>query len=80
MKVYKKVLSWDSGLWILCAWDICDKPGVELYKARVKDQYDPVTGEWSYIQYVFCSERHKMYWVNSHVRYGVAPAGYGNTL
>lgn len=80
MKIYKKVLSWDSGLWILCAWDICDKEGVEMYKVRVGDGVDEYTGEPKYIQYVFCSERHKMYWVNSHVKFGKLPAGYGGVL
>jgi hypothetical protein len=28
------------------------------------------------VQYVFCTERHKQYWRNSHVSYGRLPAGY----
>lgn len=58
MRIHKKVLSMDSGQWILCAWDECDRQGYELYKVRVRE------GQ-TIIQYVFCSERHKQYWIES---------------
>lgn len=78
MKIYKKVLSRNTGLWILCAWEDCERQGYELFKARVRETAPGVVPE-KWIQYVFCSERHKMLWVNSHVKHGRMPAGYGGT-
>jgi len=69
MRIHKKVHSHDSGLWILCAWADCERPGFELYKMRLHDGQNIV-------QFVFCSERHKMLYVNSHRNYGRLPAGY----
>lgn len=73
MKIYRKVLSHDSGQWILCAWDECERQGYELYKARVNERQH-------IIQYIFCSERHKMYWVNSHIKFGKVPDGYAHLV
>jgi len=63
----KKVLSRDSGDWLLCCWDTCEKPGYEANKAvqRVTENSERKT-----VTYVFCSERHKQYFLHSHIRYG----------
>jgi len=68
--VQKKVINLDHGgnRKIACAWDECDNDGYELYKARVNQAAPGFPA--SYIQYVFCCERHKQYWVNSTRSYG----------
>jgi len=61
--VQKKVINMDSGdgRHVLCSWDTCELDGYELYKVRVN------TAENGYeeriMNYIFCSERHKQYWL-----------------
>lgn len=58
---------------LLCCWDTCDRYGLELYKARVQDGTDRFPrNTW----YVFCSERHKQYWVNSTRDLNNLPPGF----
>lgn len=74
-KIEKGVINLDSfeGRHILCAWDTCEKDGVDLHQVRVN--YGK--GSTPYlVKYVFCTERHKMYWVNSHRANGMLPPGY----
>jgi hypothetical protein len=59
---------------VMCAWDECDRDGYELHKVVVNDAADGYPPR--YMRFVFCSERHKMYWVNSHKKYGDLPPGY----
>ena len=72
MRIAKKVrkIGDENRPWLLCCWQECEKDGVEMHKARVKE------GTAGYCFYVFCSERHKMYWVNSHRDNGNLPAGW----
>lgn len=52
-----------------CCWDQCDTDGYDLYKARVRDTahgIEPAIFTW----YLFCSERHKQYWVDSYLHPG----------
>jgi hypothetical protein len=78
--IQRKAINLDHGVnggptkYIMCAWDDCEKDGFELYKCRVNTG---AAGRGKrYITYVFCSERHKQYWVNSTRGYGRLPAGY----
>lgn len=58
---------------LLCCWDTCDRYGLEIFKVRVKYGTPGVPYDtW----YVFCSERHKMYWVNSTRDLYNLPPGY----
>ena len=61
--IQKKIINLDSGdgRHILCSWDTCELDGYELYKVRVNDSKDP--SHPRYMNYVFCSERHKQYWL-----------------
>lgn len=68
MRVHKKVLSHDSGEWLLCCWYDCEKQGYEIYHATEKD--GP-----KLVKYVFCSERHREYFLNSHRNWGNARSG-----
>jgi hypothetical protein len=74
---------------IMCAWDTCTNDGYESFKVRVRTHAE---GEPEFIQtkdgnylpnfrymnYVFCTERHKRYWLESiHPgRFGHLPKGY----
>lgn len=63
-RIARKVLSRDSGQWLLCCWDDCEKPGVEMHKIVFER-----------ISYVFCSERHRQYFAYSHMSLGNLPPG-----
>lgn len=83
MPIAKKVLSRSSGNWILCGWFECERPGVELHKsifhehARDIPCNDPRA---QHINFVFCSERHKMLYVHSHISMGNLPPGFAKVL
>lgn len=47
---------------LLCCWDTCEKHAVNLFWARVNES---TAVQLKYVTYVFCSERHKQYWLNS---------------
>lgn len=61
---------------LMCCWTECERDGYDLYKAREYLGINPVTGAPIYTWYVFCSERHKMYWVNSVHDLNNLPPGY----
>lgn len=74
-KVSKVVINLDHAgdRHVYCAWDDCERDGYEINKVVVNDAapgYPP-----RYMRFVFCTERHKMFWVNSHIRYGYLPNG-----
>lgn len=82
----RKVLSSSSGNWVPCVW--ChmqgeDRPGYELYKTVFHEHasnlacHDPLS---NHINFVFCCERHKQYYLNSHKSMGNLPKGYGPTI
>jgi hypothetical protein len=74
VRIHKKVRSHDSGLWLVCCWDTCEKNGFELYKVIDREhQAEPVT-------FVFCSERHKQYFLHSHIALGKLPEGMRNIV
>jgi hypothetical protein len=75
----KRVRSFSSGTWITCAWFECDRQGFELHKS-VFHEHDrrlpcdhPLSG---HVNFLFCSERHKRFYANSHIALGRLPAGY----
>lgn len=75
----KKVLSRDAGRWLLCCWDDCDKPGYELYKTRFHDHakgYPCEHPDAKHPQYIFCTERHRQFFLHSHRAMGMLPPGY----
>lgn len=51
-----------------CCWDTCDRDGYEEHKTSVRD-----TTKGQNLIYIFCSEGHKGYWLNSQNDYGNAP-------
>lgn len=83
MPVAKKVLSSSSGLWIKCCWFECERDGYELYKAvfheHAKELHcsHPMS---EHVNFVFCSERCRQYYLHSHVQMGQLPAGYKKSI
>jgi len=70
-------------LYLLCCWTECEKPGYDLHKARTHDHAPRLPCDHplsKHTWWVFCSDRHKQYWVNSHRDMGNLPAGYRNTM
>ena len=75
----KKVLSRDAGRWLRCCWDDCDKDGYESNKTRFHDHnpgYPCSHPEAKHVWYTFCSDRHRQYFLHSHISLGNLPAGY----
>jgi hypothetical protein len=78
-RVSKPVINLDRGgdrpdHHIMCAWDDCELQGYELNKVVINDAapgYPP-----RYMRFVFCTERHKYFFVHSHRDYGNLPPGY----
>jgi hypothetical protein len=62
---------------VMCAWDDCENDGFELYKCKVN--YGKA-GTPHIVIHVFCSERHRQYWINSVKGYGHLPKGMANLL
>ena len=70
----KKVINLDrGGTFVMCAWDTCEKAGYQNNRAVVHEGVPPNVRD---ITYVFCSDRHKMYWINSIRDCNNLPAGY----
>jgi hypothetical protein len=65
-QIQRKIINHDSGVGrkIICSWDTCEKDGYEMYKVVVHMGNE--RGERT-MNYVFCSDRHKYYWLqNTH--------------
>jgi hypothetical protein len=73
----KKVINHDQGgTYVMCAWDTCENPGFECHKVRTKQHAEGYAEtDERYMNYVFCSERHKQYWLFNAQR-----PGKGNNL
>ena len=75
----KKVINHDrGGTYVLCAWDTCEKPGLESNKCIEHDESPGYPAKT--ISYVFCSERHRQYFIHSTVRANDLPAGYKRSI
>ena len=75
----RKVLSASTGTWIQCCWFECEKPGYELYKSVFHEHAkelrcdDPRS---QHVNFVFCSERCRQFYLHSHIEMGKLPPGY----
>lgn len=54
---------------LLCCWDDCGQYGHNEHREVVREGPKTLT-------YIFCHDRHRAYWVNSHRSNGNLPAGY----
>lgn len=73
--ITKKVINLDhaGNRKVMCAWADCDRDGYELHKVRVNYGTDAIP---DVLNYVFCSDRHKQYFIHSHRQYGHLPPGH----
>lgn len=69
MRVSKPVINKQTGAHLPCCWMDCWRDGVEVHKVRVR------SGEEA-LDYVFCSERHRQFFIHSHRAQGMLPPGY----
>ena len=99
-KLEKLAINLDNGgRPLVCCWDECDRNGSTLYKhtsclhdvrigCLISDERTYfAAGRTAHLDYVFCSQRHRNYWVNAAGRnaleslartgraYGNLPAG-----
>ena len=58
---------------VACAWDDCERDGYELHKVRIN--YGKADTP-QIVNHVFCTERHKQFFINSVRGYGKLPPGY----
>jgi hypothetical protein len=58
---------------VMCAWDDCERDGFDLHQVRIN--YGKALTP-HVVKHVFCTERHKQFFINSHRQYGVLPPGY----
>ena len=104
-QLQRKAINLDAGgRPIICCWDECDKDGTVLYKhtSCLHDTRRSCTGademalinagRTAHLEYVFCSMRHRNFWVNATGRnaqesiartgraYGNLPAGMRNMV
>lgn len=76
-----------------CCWDTCDKDGSTLYRVITHEHAPGASCAEHDSRYVFCSERHKLYWLHSSGQrarelearyggriYGMLPPGQRSTL
>jgi hypothetical protein len=76
--VQKKVINHDrGGTFVMCGWDTCELPGYENNKCVV---HEGVNGNVRDITYIFCTERHRQYWINSVRDCNNLPAGYARSI
>lgn len=91
--VAKKAINMDHAAnggtvkFVMCAWDDCERDGYEIYKI-VTETGNVAKGHPSRpLTYIFCSERHRQYWIHSarqakaaergeFLRHGDLPSGY----
>lgn len=71
----KVVINLDHGgsKHVTCGWDDCEKDGYETNKVVLN--YGTAT-QPHIVNVVFCTERHRQYYINSHHKYGNLPPGY----
>lgn len=62
-----------AGTKIFCGWDDCDLDGFALFQVVINAAKPGFPRKLE--RYVFCTERHKQYWLNSHIAYGQLPSG-----
>jgi hypothetical protein len=65
-------------LWLLCCWEDCERQGVQAHKTFSHDharglRCDSAMSKHSW--FVFCSERHRQLFLNSHISKGNLPTG-----
>lgn len=81
--IARKILSASTGNWVPCCWFECTKDGYELYKAVFHEHAKELPCDHplsEHVNFVFCSERHKQYYLHSHIDMGNLPPGYQKAI
>lgn len=65
-------LDHDGDRKVACAWEDCENPGYESHKITV---HNGTPGYPQDVHHVFCSERHKAFFLTSSIKYGYLPEG-----
>ena len=86
MVMLQKIMSASTGNWVPCVW--CrmngeDRPGYELHKSVFHEHAREIPCDDPravHVNFVFCSERHRQYYLNSHKALGQLPAGFRSSL
>lgn len=75
----KKVINMDhdGDRKVCCAWDECERDGYDSFKVRVN--YGTPNAP-KMVRYVFCTEKHRQYWLNSTRSYGNAGEGWRRSI
>lgn len=96
-RVERLMINLDTMMPMVCGWDECDRRARTPYQVRLHEHAGRCTSETAqygrHAHYVFCSERHLLYWVSqsgwrAHETaarhggriYGYLPAGLGNRI
>ena len=84
MVMLQKIRSFSTGGWIKCVWCAMngeDRPGYEMHKTVFHEHARDIACDdprAQHVNFVFCSERCRQYYLHSHISMGDLPAGYGN--
>jgi hypothetical protein len=70
------VIDPQDGVHLLCCWDTCERPGTTLHKVRIWEGVSPASGAPVYSWKIFCTDRHRMYYVNAPKDLNNLPRGH----
>lgn len=73
--VDKRIINLDHGgsRHVMCAWDDCERDGYDTNKVVIN--YGK--GDMPHlVKHVFCTERHRQFFINSVKAYGQLPPGF----
>lgn len=71
-----RVVDTRDGQTLLCCWSDCERAGLLLYRVRIYEGYNPVTLLPVYSWKVFCTERHKQFYVAAPRHLNKLPPGF----
>jgi hypothetical protein len=74
--VGRYVVDTSDGEHLACCWSDCWKRGLLLHRVRIYEGVHPVTRRPVYSWKIFCSERHKMLYVNAPRSLNNLPPGH----
>ena len=96
-RVERLIINLDTAMPLSCAWDDCDKRARTPYQVRTHEHQgtcsSPEAQYGRHVNYAFCSERCRLYWLNASGAnahrsaadqrgriYGQLPAGWKNRI
>ena len=76
-KIGRRIRDPADGLFDWCCWDDCEKPSTTLWRVRIWEGTDPRCGGAPIYSFKhFCSNRHRMYYINAPKNHRNLPAGH----